>query len=248
MKKFMIIACVAMLTACGQQAEDKKPAAMSLDSEQAKLSYAIGMDIGNSLKSLETDLDRDVMSQAIADRLDGADPKLSQEDANKVKQEFFKKQAEQKAEAAKVAGEKNKAEGEKFLAEHAKKEGVTVTDSGLHFREITAGDGPKPAAEDTVRVHYKGTLIDGTEFDSSYSRGQPVSFPLNAVIPGWTEGLQLMSVGSKAELVLPAALAYGEHGAGDKIGPNSTLIFEVELLGIGEEKPAATATDGAAAK
>lgn len=239
MKKLFIVACVAMLAACGQQAEEKKPAVASLDSEQAKLSYAIGLDIGSSLKTLETDLDRDIMAQAIADRLDGTEPKLSAEEANKVKQAFFKAQAEKKQAEAKAQGEKNKAAGAAFLAEHAKKEGVTVTDSGLHFRLISEGDGPKPKPEDIVRVHYKGTLIDGTEFDSSYSRGEPATFPLNAVIKGWTEGLQLMKVGSKAELVLPPELAYGEHGAGGKIGPNSTLIFEVELLGIGAEQPAA---------
>ncbi|MDQ7000286.1 MAG: FKBP-type peptidyl-prolyl cis-trans isomerase [Mariprofundus sp.] len=247
MKKTMIAAvCLAMLAACSQQAEVKKakPAGLNLDNDKAKLSYAIGMDIGTSLKSLNADMDRAALTVAINDRLDGKPLKLNDEDAAKVKQEFFKKRAEEQAAKQKAAAEKNKVDGAAFLAENGKKEGVTTTESGLQYEVITQGDGAKPKATDKVTVNYRGTLIDGTEFDSSYKRGKPVTFPLNGVIKGWTEGVQLMNVGSKYKFVLPAELAYGERGAGGKIGPNSTLVFEVELLGIGEPKPAdAAATD-----
>jgi len=246
MKKVFILACVVMLTACGQQ-EEKKAPALSLESDDAKLAYAIGMDIGQSLKTLGKDLDRAALVAAINDRLDGTETKLSQEDAGKIKQAFFVKQAEKKAAEQKALGEKNKVEGAAFLAENAKKEGVTVTESGLQYSVITAAEGAKPAATDKVTVHYKGTLIDGTEFDSSIARGEPISFPLNGVIKGWQEGVQLMSVGSKYKLVLPSDLAYGDRGAGPKIGPNSVLVFEVELLAIGDEKPAEDMTPAEAA-
>ncbi len=250
MKKTMIAAvCVAMLAACSQQTEVKKaevkkaePAGVQLNSEKSKLSYAIGMDIGASLKSLNADLDRPVLLAALNDRLDGAKLKLSEADAAKAKQAFFKKQSEQVAAKQKAAGEKNKVDGEKFLVENGKKKGVTTTKSGLEYEVLKQGDGAKPKATDKVTVNYRGTLIDGTEFDSSYKRGQPVTFPLNGVIKGWTEGVQLMNVGSKYKFVLPSALAYGARGAGPKIGPNSTLVFEVELLGIGDQKPAQAKT------
>jgi len=240
MKKVMILACVALLTACSAQ-EDKKAPALTLESEESKLAYAIGMDIGMSLKTLETDLNRAAMIAAINDRLDGVDTKLTQEDANKIKQAFFVKQAEKKAAAQKVAAEKNQKEGAAYLEEHAKKEGVTVTPSGLHYQVIRQGEGAKPTLNDKVTVHYKGTTVDGTEFDSSYSRGEPISFPLAGVIVGWQEGVQLMNVGSKYRFVLPSELAYGERGAGAKIGPNSVLIFEVELIAIVDEKAEAEA-------
>jgi len=246
MKKTIIAAtCLAMLAACSQQAETKKaekeatqPAGLQLTTEKAKLSYAIGMDIGASLKSLNADLDRPTLLAALNDRLDGAKLKLSDADAGKAKQAFFKKQAEDRAAEQKAAGEKNKAAGAAFLAENGKKKGVTTTKSGLQYEVLTQGKGPKPKATDKVTVNYRGTLIDGSEFDSSYKRGKPVTFPLNGVIKGWTEGVQLMNVGSKFKFVLPADLAYGPRGAGPKIGPNSVLAFEVELLAIGDQKPA----------
>jgi len=241
MKKIMIIACVAMLAACSDKAEAPQAPVLSLDNDKAKLSYAIGQDIGQSLETLKADLDRTLLIAAINDRLDGADAKISPEDAAKVKQVFFKKQADKRAAEQKASAEKNVAAGKAFLTENGKKAGVTTTASGLQYEVITKGSGDKPAATDKVTVNYKGTLIDGTEFDSSYKRGQPVTFPLNGVIAGWTEGVQLMSVGSKFKFVLPSALAYGERGAGAKIGPNSVLVFEVELLGIGDVKVAAPA-------
>jgi FKBP-type peptidyl-prolyl cis-trans isomerase FklB len=139
-------------------------------------------------------------------------------------------------ELAKIVGEKNQKEGEAFLAENKKKEGVITLPSGLQYKVIKAGSGNKPKATDTVSVHYQGTLVNGTEFDSSYRRGQPVSFPVNGVIPGWTEALQLMEAGAKWQIVIPSNLAYGDRGAGPQIGPNATLIFEIELISIQEPK------------
>ena len=238
MKKIMIIACVVMLAACSEKVEETTAPELTLDNDKAKLSYAIGMDIGQSLQTLAADLDRAVLMAALNDRLDGVDAKLSQEDAAKVKQAFFTQQAEKRAAEQKVKADKNVSAGEVFLAENAKKEGVSTTASGLQYEVLTKGAGDTPNAADKVTVHYKGTLIDGTEFDSSYARGEPVTFPLNGVIKGWTEGVQLMAVGSKFKFVLPSDLAYGERGAGAKIGPNSVLVFEVELLGIGDVKAA----------
>jgi len=245
-KPIIAIACLSLLAACSQQTEVKKaevkeaaPAGLQLDNDNAKLSYAVGMDIGMSLKSLKTDLDRAALEAAINDRLDGSKLKLSEEDAGKAKQAFFKKQAEARASEQKAAGEKNKADGAAFLADNGKKKGVTTTKSGLQYEVLKQGDGAKPKATDKVTVNYRGTLIDGTEFDSSYKRGQPVTFPLNGVIKGWTEGVQLMSVGSKYKFVLPSDLAYGPRGAGPKIGPDSVLVFEVELISIGDAKTAA---------
>jgi len=239
MKKTIIASvCVAMLAACSQQAT-VKPEGVKLDNDKSKLSYAIGMDIGASLKSLATEFDRPAMMAAINDKLDGKKLMLSNEEAGKVKKAFFQQQSAKRAAERKALAEKNKAEGEKFLAENAKKPGVTVTASGLQYEVLKAGDGPKPKESDYVKVDYRGTLLDGTEFDSSYKRGKPITFPLKGVIKGWTEGVQLMNVGSKYKFYIPADLAYGEQGAGSTIAPNSTLIFEIELLGIeNPDKPA----------
>jgi FKBP-type peptidyl-prolyl cis-trans isomerase FklB len=149
---------------------------------------------------------------------------------------FQKEVMAKQQEAVKKLGEKNKAEGEAFLAENKKKEGVTTLPSGLQYKAVKAGSGKKPKATDTVTVHYRGTSIDGTEFDSSYRRGQPVSFPVNGVIPGWTEALQLMEEGAKWQVFIPSGLAYAERGAGREIGPNAALIFEIELISIQEPK------------
>lgn len=210
-----------------------------LESDQDKLSYVLGTDIGNSLKQLETPLNLYAMMQGIKTVLDGSDPLLESAEAERVKGEFFQKmQAKQQAAAVaaqadmKKAGEKNMQEGKAFLAENKSKEGVTETASGLQYEVLKAGEGDKPKATDKVTVHYHGTLLDGSVFDSSVQRGQPATFGLNQVIKGWTEGLQLMPVGSKYKFYIPSDLAYGERGAGGAIGPNATLVFEVELLEI----------------
>ena len=236
MKKLMIIGCMAILAACSQATETVAEAPpVSLDSEKAKFSYAIGMDIGRNLQDIGSNIETDVLLAALKDSLEGKEPRLPVKEAATIIQAFVKKQAEDKAAEKKIAGEQNKAEGLKFLAENGKKAGVTTTASGLQYEVITKGGGAKPKATDSVKVHYRGTLLNGTEFDSSYKRGEPISFPLNGVIPGWTEGVQLMNVGSKFKFVIPSELAYGDRGAGPQIGPGNTLIFEVELLGIETE-------------
>ena len=205
--------------------------AIELDTEQKKLGYIIGMDIGKSLKDQGTEVDLDSLISAIRSTYNGEELAMTTEEAGQVRKEYIeKRQAEQQAQAA-AAGQTNLVAGQEFLAENATKEGVQTTASGLQYKVITMGDGAKPVATDTVKVHYRGTLLDGTEFDSSYARNEPISFGLNRVIAGWTEGVQLMPIGSKFMFYIAPDLAYGEGGGGP-IPPNSTLIFEVELLDI----------------
>lgn len=205
--------------------------ATDLDTDEKKLGYIIGMDIGKSLRDQGTEVDLDSLIDAIRATYKGEDLAMTVEEAGQIRKEYIeKRQAEQQAATA-AAGQTNLAEGQKFLAENATKEGVQTTASGLQYKVETMGTGPKPAATDTVKVHYRGTLLDGTEFDSSYARNEPISFGLNRVIAGWTEGVQLMPVGSKFMFFIGPDLAYGEGGGGP-IPPNSTLVFEVELLAI----------------
>lgn len=210
---------------------------VSLDTEKAKVGYAIGFNMGQNLRSIKDEIDLGVLLQGMNDGIAGDDKaQMTQENMQNVLVEFQKKQRELFDQKRKASGEKNKVEGEAFLKENAKKPGVVTTASGLQYKVITQGTGPTPKATDTVKVHYRGTLIDGTEFDNSYKRGQPATFALNRVIPAWTEGVQLMKVGSKYMIFAPSNIAYGERGAGQIITPNAVLIFEVELLGI--EPPA----------
>lgn len=191
-----------------------------------KISYALGLSMGQNLMSSGVEsLNYQDLAAGIEDVLTKQQPKISYQEAQQVLNQFF-----QELEA-KVAGAA-KADGEKFLAENAKRESVKVTASGLQYEILEPSLGQKPKATDTVRVHYEGTLIDGTVFDSSYKRGESITFPLNGVIAGWTEGLQLMSIGSKYKFYIPYQLAYGERGAGQSIPPYAALIFTVELLGI----------------
>lgn len=197
-----------------------------------KVSYALGIGIGRQLSQMgAADLNIDDFAQAIKDVIVG-DLKLGDAEAQQIVQEFFAKQEEkQKAEAAEK-GKAAKQDGEKFLAENGKKEGVITTASGLQYQVLREGNGQSPKATDTVECHYEGTLIDGTKFDSSYDRGQTATFPLNQVIAGWTEGLQLMKEGGKYRFFIPYELGYGERGAGASIPPFSTLVFDVELVSV----------------
>lgn len=198
-----------------------------------KLSYALGLGIGSQLKDMGAEqLNIDDFAQAIKDILAGAELKVSHADSQKIVTEFFREQeAKQRAKAAEN-GKKLREEGEAFLAENAKKEGVVVTESGLQYKVINEGTGKQPKATDTVKCHYEGFLINGTVFDSSIQRGEPASFPLNAVIKGWTEGLQLMKEGAKYRFFIPYNLAYGEAGAAGAIPPYAALIFDVELIEV----------------
>jgi FKBP-type peptidyl-prolyl cis-trans isomerase FkpA len=211
-----------------------------LPTEKQQVSYMIGMDIGKSLKPMKEEVDMATLQRAIGDVFGDKKPLLNDEQATKVMQAFAKKmQAKQQEEMAKkqaemeALGKKNIAAETTFLAENGKKPGVVTTASGLQYQVLSTGKGAKPKATDSVKVHYTGTLLDGTKFDSSYDRKEPAQFVLNSVVPGWTEALQLMPVGSKYKLWIPAKLGYGAEGTpGGPIPPNSTLVFEVELLEI----------------
>jgi FKBP-type peptidyl-prolyl cis-trans isomerase len=203
-----------------------------LETEKDKLSYAMGMDLGNQLKTRSVDIDPAVFGQGLMDALSGGKTLLTEAEAKTVIAELQKVMLVKQAQAAMAAGGKNKAEGEAFLAANKAKDGVVALPSGLQYKVLTTGTGKKPTLDDTVVCQYRGALINGNEFDSSYKRGDPVTFPVKGVIKGWTEVLQLMPVGSKWQVFIPPTLAYGERGAGADIGPNSTLIFEIELVAI----------------
>lgn len=205
--------------------------AVELETEAQKLGYVFGMEIGGQLKQGGAEVDIDTLAAALKASYNGEELALTPEEATNIRNEYIAARRAEAEAAQQNQAAANAAEGDKFLLENAQKEGVVVTDSGLQYQVMTMGDGPKPAATDTVTVHYRGTLLDGTEFDSSYSRNQEATFGLNQVIPGWTEGLQLMPVGSKYKFFIPSNLAYGPNGP-PSIGPNATLVFEVELLGI----------------
>ena len=217
----------------------KSAAAVPLKTRKEKFSYALGMNIGTGysqgLKKQSVEVDWNLLAQGMKDAAAGSKTRLTQDEAQAVLNEVqteIKKQQQEKTQQAAAA---NKTEGAAFLAANKSKDGVVTLPSGLQYKILTAGTGPKPAASDSVKCNYRGTLINGTEFDSSYKRGQPATFAVGQVIKAWTEALQLMPMGSKWQLFVPSSLAYGERGAGAEIGPNATLIFEVELLSI-EEK------------
>jgi len=205
--------------------------ATELETEAQKLGYIIGMDIGTSLKQQGTDLDLDTLIEAIRATYNNETLAMTPEEAASVRETFIAARRAEADQQRESMASINAAEGDKFLLENRVKEGMQVTDSGLQYKVVVMGDGAKPAASDKVTVHYRGTLLNGEEFDSSYSRNQPTSFQLDQVIPGWTEGVALMPVGSKFMFYIPPDLAYGPNGGGP-IGPNATLIFEVELLSI----------------
>jgi FKBP-type peptidyl-prolyl cis-trans isomerase FklB len=224
--RLVIILCIAMAASPAMAGEKK-----DLKTQKDKVSYAIGLDIGNSLKKNELDVDPDVLTSAIKDVLSNGKHLMTDQEAKETLMALQKDIQAKQQERNKALGEKNKKEGDAYLAKNKKQEGVKTLPSGLQYKVITAGKGKSPKASDTVTVNYAGKLIDGTEFDSSYKRGQPASFPVGGVIKGWTEALQLMKEGSKWQLVIPADLAYGEQGR-PGIPPNAVLIFEVELVSI----------------
>ncbi|TBR07736.1 MAG: FKBP-type peptidyl-prolyl cis-trans isomerase [Lysobacter sp.] len=238
-------ALVAVLaTGCNKSATDTKPAADAakdpkaipgLATDKQRAGYVLGMEIGQSLKPIKDEVDIASVEKAIRTTLDGGKPLMDEKQAQETREAFMQKvQAKRMAEQMAAAG-KNLQAGKDFLARNGKVAGVTTTPSGLQYQVLKAGNGPKPGANDVVTVHYQGTLLDGTKFDSSYDRGQPAQIPLGQVVPGWREGIQLMPVGSKYRLWIPAGLGYGEAGTpGGPIPPNSTLVFDVELLGIGK--------------
>jgi FKBP-type peptidyl-prolyl cis-trans isomerase len=210
------------------------PAAFAVDkltTEKEKVSYMVGMDMANGLQPIKDEIDLAIVTQALRDALAGGKTLMTQEEQQAIRQTFIQKMQGKQEEQRKEVAEKNQSAGDAFLASNKSKAGVKSTASGLQYQVITEGKGAKPAATDTVKVHYVGTLLDGTKFDSSVDRGEPAQFPLNGVIAGWTEGLQLMPVGSKYKFWIPGTLAYGDRGR-PGIEPNALLTFEVELLEI----------------
>jgi FKBP-type peptidyl-prolyl cis-trans isomerase FklB len=211
----------------------KKPAVLTLKTQKDKASYAIGLNIGKSMHKDSVDIDPSILLRGLKDGLAGSKPLLTDDEARAAMVTLQSEMRKKQEEKMLVQGEANKKEGETFLADNKTKDGVVTLPSGLQYKILKEGTGPKPVATDTVVCNYKGTLLDNTEFDSSYKRGQPATFPVSGVIKGWTEALQLMPVGSKWQLFIPSELAYGARGGpGGGIGPNATLIFEVELMSV----------------
>ncbi len=230
---FMKVAwCIAvMISLIGCQGTGQNP--VTLENQKDKVSYSIGLNIGASISKDSIDINPAALLQGIKDaRLDSSKRLMSKKEVQECMTAFQQQMMEKQTAMAKAASEKNVKEGEAFLEKNKKEEGVVTLPSGLQYKVLTAGNGPIPKKDQTVTTNYTGTLIDGTEFDSSVKRGQPATFAVSGVIPGWTEELQLMKVGSKWKLFIPANLAYGDRGAGTLIPPGSTLIFEIELLAI----------------
>ena len=228
MKRLVTVVLGVALIAAQANAEEK----MVLKSDKDKVSYSIGVNIGQSLKRDGVDVNTDAFAKGLKDALSGSKPLMTDNERQQTMEAFSKELRAKQEKKASAASAENKKEGEAFLAANKKKAGVKTTPSGLQYKVIKEGTGKKPSATSTVTVHYRGTLIDGTEFDSSYKRNEPTTFPLNGVIAGWTEGLQLMKEGAKYQFFIPSNLAYGDRGAPPQIGPGATLIFEVELLKV----------------
>lgn len=203
-----------------------------LKTKRDKISYSVGVSVANNFKQQGVEVDPDMMNKGVSDAISGKKLLLSDEELRKTLNAYQQELREKQEGARKVTAEKNIKASEEFLAANKKKKGVVTLPSGLQYTVLKAGEGKKPTVSDMVECHYRGTLLNGTEFDSSYRIGRPVSFKVNGVIPGWTEALKLMNVGSKWQLFIPFQLAYGERGVGNRIGPNETLIFEVELVAI----------------
>ena len=232
----LIICFAAVLVASIGLAQDKQ----ELKDQKEKSSYAIGLELGNSLKKSKVEANPDTLMKGLKDGLSGAKPLMTEEQVKETMTALQKEMMDKQAAANKEAGEKNELAGKKFLEENKKKEGVKTTASGLQYKVLKEGTGESPKETDMVITNYKGTTLDGTEFDSSYKRNEPATFPVNRVIKGWTEALLMMKPGAKYQLFIPANLAYGERAVGKDIGPNSTLLFDVELIGIKPPDPTPT--------
>jgi FKBP-type peptidyl-prolyl cis-trans isomerase FklB len=226
------VALCLLLIASGCTAQDQRGKTRELKTLTDRVSYGIGLNIGKDFKEQHIDVNPDLLAQGIRDAMNGGEVLMTEEEMQQAMMEFQQEMMAAQEKRMTEQASKNLQEGQAFLATNANKEGVVVLPSGLQYRVIEEGKGKSPTAQSMVTVHYRGRLIDGTEFDSSYERGEPATFPVAGVIPGWTEALQLMQEGAKWELFIPAELAYGERGAGQVIGPNSVLIFEVELLSV----------------
>ena len=245
------------LFACGvraQQAPAKAPAAPpakapaaapaqtptpapTFKTQKEKVSYAIGMEMGKGVKSQGIDVDPSILAQGLRDAMSGAKPQMTEDELKQVITGLQQEMRQKQMQMQQAAAAENKTKGDAFLAENSKKDGVVALPDGLQYKILSAGTGKKPAETDTVMCNYKGTFLDGTEFDSSAQAGKPVPFEVKNVIPGFKEVLQLMPVGSKWQVFIPSSLAYGERGAGNVIGPNAALIFEIELVSIQESQP-----------
>lgn len=229
MKQMIGAILVLLFISVDSMAEEKE---VDLTSTRDKISYSIGTRIGKDFSRQQLDIDPAILTRGIKDAMDGNEMLMTEAQIQAALRKFQQEQMAAKKVQMKAVGEKNAKEGAAFLAENAKKDGVVTLPSGLQYKILTNGSGKTPTPTDTVTVNYRGTLIDGREFDSSYKRGEPATFSVNGVIPGWTEALQLMKAGAKWQLFIPAELAYGERGAGQAIGPNATLLFDVELISI----------------
>ncbi|HEY6953434.1 MAG TPA: FKBP-type peptidyl-prolyl cis-trans isomerase [Bacteroidota bacterium] len=227
--RVLVVAALAFVTIVSGSEAQKKTA---IKTEKQKVSYGIGLTFAKNMKQQSLEIDQDALIRGLKDGLSGAKPAMTEKEVADCMTAFQKDMVKKRSEKAAALAEKNKKEGEAFLAANKSKEGVITTASGLQYKILKEGTGPKPTPKDTVRCNYSAKLLDGKEVDSSYKRGEPAEFVISQVIPGWTEALQLMPVGSKWELYVPSNLAYAERGAGQDIGPNATMIFEVELLGI----------------
>ncbi len=228
--RFMTVLCAVLIAGIAIAAEK-----VELKTQKDKVSYSIGLDIGNNLKRQSVDINPDAFAKGLKDAFAGSKQLMTEQEIRETMTAFQQEMIAKQLERSKGLGEKNKKEGEAFLAGNKKKEGVVTLPSGLQYKVIKEGGGKTPKATDTVTVNYRGTLVDETEFDSSYKRGPAADFQVGSVIAGWTEALKLMKEGAKWQLFIPAALAYGERGAGNAIGPNAVLIFEIELISVTEK-------------
>lgn len=232
LKRTLVTAAALSLCCLSQSAWSENNKAEKLDNKKDKISYSIGMDVGKSIQKQKIEINPEFFLAGLKDGMLNKYGMMTEEEVRQTLLALQTEIVERQNTEMKAMASKNLTEGEKFLAENKKQKGVVTLPSGLQYRVIKDGSGESPKATDTVTTHYRGKLIDGTEFDSSYSRGEPARFAVNAVIPGWTEALQIMKPGAKWELFIPPKLAYGENGIGQLIGPNSTLIFDVELMSV----------------